>query len=214
MAFSSGCLSNETISDPNGGGGQEPVDHEASLVVTNVGDGVGSVAVRFAAGAVTDGCRNDLDPGESCTVAVEHTAAISSVSVSVEPGDFSTFGGFGDDCTGTTPQCTISWSETTINLSVDVAFDLGVARIDFQPDTVRIAAGADATLVAAAFADPAGTRPVAQAAFTWESSNAAIASVESGTGGAATVSGRAAGVAWIRATARNGTDSVKVVVGG
>ena len=210
----SGCfVGTGDISDPTGGT-PEPVDHKVNVVVTNAGDGAGAVAVTFPAGAVTNGCSDSLGPGETCTVQVTHTAAIPSASIQAQPDDFSMFVRFGGDCGGTQTQCTISIAETTVTVSVEVVFDLGVARIDFQPDPMVLAVGADGSLTAAAFADAEGDLPVAAATFTWQSSDQGIATVRAEAGGSATVSGVATGEAWIRAAARNGRDSVKVVVGG
>jgi hypothetical protein len=208
-----GCFGGEKISDPNGGG-QEPVDHKARVVVTNAGDGAGEVTVTFPAGTVTNGCDDVLEAGDTCTVDAEHTAAIGSVSILAGPGDFSAFVRYGGDCSGTALSCTLGIAETTVAFAVEVVFDLRVARIDFNPDPMALAVGAEGSVTAAAFADPAGAVGVPEATFTWTSSNASVATVQGGTGGSATVTGVAAGQAWIRAAARNGRDSVRVVVGG
>jgi hypothetical protein len=203
----------DEINDPTGGT-PEPVDHQVRVIVTNPGDGLGSVAVTFSAGTVTNNCPAVLAPGATCTVDANHTAEISSVSIAVQPGDFSIFEGFGRACSGTQSECTIPTVETTVTLHVDVVFNLRVARIDFTPDPLTVASGAQASVQAAASADAQGTVPVEAAVFTWETSNAGVATVQGGAAGAATVSGVASGAAWIRATARNTKDSVRVVVGG
>lgn len=122
-AFLSGCLGKD-IQDPTGGT-PEPVDHKARVIVVNNGNGVGEVVVSFPAGTVTNGCADVLEPGDSCTVEVEHTREIPSATVLAQPGDLSIFGGFGGDCSrATSSQCTIQISEPSVTLSISVRFDL------------------------------------------------------------------------------------------
>lgn len=211
VVFFSGCFGHD-FADPTGGV-PEPVDHEVHVIATNAGDGAGRVVVTVPAGTVKP-CPALLGPGQTCTVEVTHTAAIPSATIVADPDDFSMFVRFSGDCGGTEPECTISMNEQSVTIILGVVFDLGVARIDFQPDPMTLAVGAEGSLVAAAFADADGNRPVPGATFTWESSDAGVTTVRGEAGASATVSGVASGEAWIRATARNGTDSVRVVVGG
>lgn len=202
------------ITDPTGH--EEPSDHEIRIALTNIGDGTGGVAVTFSAGTVTDQCPARLAPGESCIVDATHTSTISSASIAAQAGDLSIFAGFGGDCNGTVSECTISTMEQSVALEVEVTFDLGIARIDFAPDSLIVGVGAETSVMAEALADAEGTVLVEGAEFTWETSDPAVAGVTATgeTGGTAIVSGVASGEAWIRVTARNGTDSLRVVVGG
>lgn len=195
-------------------GTPEPEDFLVQLAITNPGDGSGTVVTDFSAGTVTDGCPAVIGPDVTCTRSAEHTSRIASISVEAEPEPDSDFAGYGGICSGTESECTISVPmETTVQLTVEASFLLNVRRIDIVPEGDTIAVGGDVSLSATAYADTEGTREVEQAEFTWSSSDPGVAAVSpTGPGSTTNVSGIGAGEAWIRATARQKTDSVKVVV--
>lgn len=201
---------------PEGGGTgiEEPDEWTVRVHLSNVGDGFGTVVVTFSAGEVDNPCPEPLGPDQSCTVEAQHTSAISRVDIDVDPGASSDFKGYSGACSGD-GECVIQVAgESDISYDIQVDLELVVNRIDFDPDPVAVAAGADASVTASAWADDEGTVPVENADFTWSSADPAVATVEATTSAGATVSGGQTGETWIRAASRGTTDSVRVVVGG
>lgn len=209
-----GCLGSEP-SNPTGPN-PEPQEFKVSLTITNTGDGHGTVDVGLSGGSVgSDSCTSILGPDESCTVLAEHTERIESMTVTAEPEPYSRFASYSRGCMDSDPVCTVvTPMEQSSSISVDLAYQLVVAVVEFSPDPVQVAPGGDLALSASAYSDEARSRPVEAAQFTWESSNESVVTIAPQDAATAIVTGHQAGEAWIRATAREKTDSVQVVVGG
>ena len=111
---------------PVGGPGELEDIFNVTVVITNVGNGVGTVQVVFSIGTTQQPCPAALGPGESCSPFVESFFKVESVTLEAQPGEGSEFVGWDEDCTGTDGECTIinDLVELDIRFVVNVRFDL------------------------------------------------------------------------------------------
>lgn len=111
---------------PVGGPGELEDMFNVTVVITNVGNGVGTVEVVFSIGTTQAPCPAALGPGESCSPFVESFFKVESVTLEAQAGEGSEFVGWDEDCTGNDGECTIinDLVELDIRFEVNVRFDL------------------------------------------------------------------------------------------
>ena len=111
---------------PVGGPGELSDVFNVTVVITNVGNGVGTVDVQFSIGTTQQPCPAALGPGESCSPFVESFFKVESVTLGADPAAGSGFVSWDGNCTGTDDECTIiiDLVELDIRFEVQVQFDL------------------------------------------------------------------------------------------